>query len=209
MTGVTGRVARRNSIRFRILGVALLAALVVATLFVSLFAVLRDSSFRAELEGKTRTAAERLASSLSIPLWVYIFEACDQIIAGEMKDADFSAIFLVEKSGPLVSGAQRDPRSMALGSVKLEDRSRIASEARTFSTMPVVNRGATIGEVTVYASGSIGAIASGRTLFQQILLALFEGAISAILAFVMVDRFISRRILVMEREMGRFTGSDL
>jgi signal transduction histidine kinase len=181
----------------------------VAALIVTIFAGLRNASFREVLESKTVLSADRLAESLALPLYVYILEACDNIITSEMKDADFSAIFLKDKAGALIMAAGRISRSSISRSFTAEEEGTVAAAALARSSRPVAYHGDTIGIVTIYAAGSAGFEESRRRLLEEIALALIEGVSVALLAFVMVDRFISRRILGMGAEIARFTATDL
>ncbi|MFZ4615219.1 MAG: sensor histidine kinase [Rectinemataceae bacterium] len=190
---------KRRSIRSGFLITTIIATLVVTALFAVAFGMLRDRSFHRDISAKTAAASARLADSLKVPLWVDITEACDEIIASELDDGDFSAVFLYDKGGVLVSaaGKGRPPGASTPARLGPGDEKALAAAARSSSAVQIRHRGMAIGELRLYASGDVMLSDSRNSLLEQILLALLEGTLVALLAFFVADRFIARRVIEM------------
>jgi signal transduction histidine kinase len=190
---------KRRSIRSGFLITTIIATLAVTALFAVAFGMLRDRSFHRDLSAKTAAASARLADSLKVPLWVDITEACDEIIASELDDGDFSAVFLYDRGGVLVSaaGKGRLPGASTPARLGPGDEKALAADARSSSAVQIRHRGMAIGELRLYASGDVMLSDSRNSLLEQILLALLEGTLVALLAFFLADRFIARRVIEM------------
>lgn len=198
---------RGTSVRRRILLLSLLSSAVVILVVIGAMTGLRTAAFSADLRAKTAKVAARLADSLALPLWGYDTRSCDQIIRSELSDGDLSAVYLQENSGSLISAFGRQgPHGgvIAIGDGK-EGMGRYASGARASFSLPVRYRDLTIGTVTVFATGTESLRGLGAGLASQALVSLLEGAVIALLAFFAADRLISKRVLRLEMEIGRFS----
>ncbi|HUX38522.1 MAG TPA: ATP-binding protein [Rectinemataceae bacterium] len=198
---------RRTSVRRRILLLSLLSSFLVILVVVGAMAGIKTVGFSAELRSKTAKIAARLADSLSLPLWGYDTRSCDQIIRSELSDGDLSAIYLQENSGSQISAFGRQGAHggvIAIGEEK-EGMAAYASRARASISMPVRYRDLTIGRVTVLATGTESLQGLGAGIASQALVSLLEGAVIALLAFFAADRLISKRVLRLEMEIGRFS----
>ncbi|HUX41420.1 MAG TPA: ATP-binding protein [Rectinemataceae bacterium] len=199
----------RRSVRSRILISSLVSSLIVIIAFVGAIAALNSRAFAANIQAKTDMAVARLAKSLAIPLWSYDIEACNGIIKSELDDRDFGAIFLREVSGNLLSGYAWSGRDL----VALKDEAslgpQLAASPIARGTSAITYHETKIGEVRIYATGLVSLRALEATIIQQALFALLLGGLIALLAFLAADRLISKRVLALGEELGRFSERDL
>lgn len=191
---------------------SLSSSLAIILLFVVAIAGIRSSAFDEDLANKARNEARRIAGSLSVPLWSYDTESCDQILKSDLEDRDFVALVLREDSGSIVSAfgrvAGKGPSPVALDDGFVgSDNLAVAAKAK--ASAPVAYRGRAIGEVDVFASGEASLREFRSTLEQQVLVSLLEGTIIALLAFFAADRLVSRRVLRLGEDIGRFSEKNL
>ena len=201
--------AERRSVRSRILTSSLLSSLVVIIVFIGAIAAMNFRATSANIRAKTDMAAARLAKSLAIPLWSYDTKACDQIIKSELDDKDFGAIFLRENSGTLISAFGWSGGALAALDSEATLPSRLATAPIARGTAEISYRDTTIGVVRVYATGMVALRSLQSTIVEQAVFALLLGALIALLAFLSADRLISRRVLKLGVEIGRFSERDL
>ena len=183
----------------------------MVAVFVGAIAGIKSAAFGTNLHARTTKAAARLAESLAVPLWGFDDKACDQIVLSELSDGDMDEIYLRENTGTIFTAFGRSGTGGKLAALSGDpaEEARYASAARARSVAPVKYRDLTIGEVTVYARGADSLRGLGLDITEQALIALLEGAIVAFLAFVAADRLVSRRVLRLGREIGRFSERDL
>lgn len=209
MSGTSSRAPRRRSIRSRILLYSFLASLVVIVLFVGAITGLKLGGFRSRIETSSSRTALRLASSLTLPLWSYDTETCAQILRSAFDDGDIEALFLREDSGGLIAAFGRSLGDKGLDVIEGGAEVGYADSSLARGEAEIRYRGRLIGSLRVYESGAESLRALGSSIAEQALVALLEGAIVALLAFLAADHLISRRVLKLGAEIGRFSGKDL
>ncbi len=201
--------ARRRSVRSRILISSLLSSFLAIVLFIGAIAAFRSADFSTAIRLKTEKVASRLAKSLAIPLWSYDTKTCDQIIKSELDDRDLAAIFLRENTGSLISAFGWSGGDLVAYTDEARTSAKINPSLRAKIVAPVLYRENNIGEVSVYATGAVGFRALEASIAEQAIIALLLGALVAILAFLAADRLISKRVLRLGAEIGRFSDRDL
>jgi len=202
---------KRRSIRTTIILIAALAVVLVAGSIIFVFSLIYSISFVIAVESKAENVAERLAVSLSVPVWNFSTEGSGRIIASELSDADIESIVLRnERNATIVAMARAGGKASVLDPHSIDDIqvSQFEEHSLRRVTKSILYSGKIIGSVEVLAGGAVQRQVFHARLLDETMLACIVGAIVAFVLFFVVDRIVSRRLLFLRRQVGRFAASD-